>query len=266
MHFLTSCFKGITIGAGAIIPGISSGVLCVIFGIYDKLLNSILNFFKAPKENAKFLLPLVIGGLIGVFLFSNLLNFFLYKFPIQTKSIFIGFILASILALVKDINSTYKFSPKYLIYFFVALVIGIGSVFLENSLNFSTFSVENANFAYLILCGFLMSIGIVVPGVSSTIILMLLGIYSTYLYSISTLFMPIIIPLGIGLVLGCLVFMKLIKFFLDKFYVQTFFTIIGFTCGSIFVLLPSCSSFLEITISLLCIVLGFMISARLAKA
>lgn len=65
MNFLVNCVKGIAIGAGAILPGISSGVLCVIFGIYEKLLDSILNFFKDLKNNSKFLTPLIIGAGIG---------------------------------------------------------------------------------------------------------------------------------------------------------------------------------------------------------
>ena len=75
MNFISNSIKGVLIGAGAIMPGISSGVLCVIFGIYEKLLDSILNFFNDIKENFKFLFPLAFGGLIGVFLFSNLLNY-----------------------------------------------------------------------------------------------------------------------------------------------------------------------------------------------
>ena len=90
MNFFNNCVKGIAIGAGAILPGISSGVLCVIFGIYEKLLNSILHFFKDIKNNIKFLAPIIIGCFLGIFLFGNMLNYFLYKFPIQTKSLFIG--------------------------------------------------------------------------------------------------------------------------------------------------------------------------------
>lgn len=89
MNTIINIFKGIFIGSGAILPGISSGVLCVIFGIYEKLLNSVLDFFKSPKENLKFLIPIIIGTAIGVLIFSNLLNYVLYTFPLQTKSIFI---------------------------------------------------------------------------------------------------------------------------------------------------------------------------------
>ena len=75
-NFFTNTIKGIAIGAGAILPGISSGVLCVILGIYEKLLDSILNFFKDIRKNTKFLLPIIIGIAIGVLIFSN---FYFFK-------------------------------------------------------------------------------------------------------------------------------------------------------------------------------------------
>ena len=83
-----------------------------------------------------------------------------------------------------------------------------------------------------------MSAGVIVPGVSSTLILMLLGVYESYLFSVSTIYLPFLIPLCIGLLIGSIVFMKITKYLLDRFYAQTFFVIIGFTIGSIFVLYP----------------------------
>ena len=140
----------------------------------------------------------------------------------------------------------------------IAFVIGLGSVFLENYLNIN--QLQNFNFFYLMLSGFTMSIGVVVPGVSSTIILMLFGIYSTYLSSISTLYLPVLIPIGIGLFLGSIVFMKVTRFLLDNFYPQTFFTIIGFTLGSIIVLVPEVGFDLSAAICFLCIIFGFNLS------
>ena len=264
MHFVSSIFKGIALGAGAILPGISSGVLCVIFGIYEKLLDSILYFFRDVKKNFKFLLPIFIGIFIGVFIFSNFLQYFLISFPIQTNSIFIGLILGTIPSLLKTLKkekNTSKANFKYFFAFFVCFSIGVGSVLLENSFSVINIeSIENANFLYFVLSGFLMSIGIVVPGVSSTIILMLLGVYSIYLNGISSLSFNILIPMGIGLLLGCLVFMKFTKFLLDKFHNITFAGIIGFTLGSIFVLFPSFTTGIELLIILTCIILGFIIS------
>lgn len=156
MNFLSNCLKGIAIGSGAILPGISSGVFCIIFGIYDKLLNSILNFFSDIKSNFKFLFPIIVGAGLGIILFGNLLKYCLFQFPIQTKSIFIGLILGSLPALVKEVNRKEKFKPSYLFFFFLTLFVGIFCIFLESTLEIH--SLENINFLYLVLCGFCMSV------------------------------------------------------------------------------------------------------------
>ena len=188
-NFVFSCLKGIAIGSGAILPGISSGVFCVIFGIYEKLLDCVLNFFSDIKKNIRFLFPIVVGCIIGVLIFSKFLNYGLYYFPIQTKCIFIGLILGSIPALVQEIHNNNKskkktldivesenldkkdenvgvipnnnddddaFKPRYLLFFFATLCLGIACIFLEKFL--SVPSLESDNFLYFVLCGFTMSV------------------------------------------------------------------------------------------------------------
>ena len=182
--------QGIVIGAGAILPGISSGVLCVLFNLYEKLLDSVLNFFKKPKENFKFLFPIIIGIIIGVLAFSNLLNYILYSYPIQTKSIFIGLILGTIPSLVKNVNKKENFKMSNFLFLIVALIIGILSVIIEKNMAFK--NLENVDNIYLLISGMVMSIGIIVPGISSTIILMILGIYSIYLKSVAVLYLPVL--------------------------------------------------------------------------
>ena len=255
MKFILDFFKGILIGAGCILPGISSGVLCVIFGIYEKLLDSILNFFSDIRKNLRFLFPIALGGVAGIIIFSKILQYLLYKFPMQTKSIFIGLILGGVILLFKEMTKKEKFKMNNIFYLVIALIIGVGMVLLEDKVGIK--NLENVSYIYLILSGFLMSIGIVVPGVSSTIILMLLGVYSLYLSSVSALHLPVLIPIAIGVLVGSLVFMKVIKYLLDKFYVQTMYSIIGFTIGSIFVLLPEVKSGIEIFIAGSCVMIGY---------
>ena len=259
MNFLKDYFKGMAIGAGAILPGISSGVLCVIFGIYEKLIDSILGIFKNFKENLKFLFPIILGGVFGVLVFGNILNYLLYSFPVQTKSIFIGLILGTIPSLFKEIHSKITFKLHYIIFLILALVIGILTVYFEK--NLTTNSLLYFDYPYLIFSGFAMSIGIIVPGVSSTIILMLLGVYSTYLSSVSYLYFPVLIPIGIGLIIGGIIWICITKFLLNNYYGPSFYSIIGFTLGSIIILYPSMNSVLEIIISILCISIGFIISS-----
>ena len=165
--FFIDSLKGIALGAGAILPGISSGVLCVIFGIYENLLDSILYFFKDIKKNFRFLLPIFIGIFVGVLIFSNFLQYLLYKFPIQTNSIFIGLILGTIPSLLETLKkeeNTSKTNFKYFLAFLICFSIGVGSVLLESLLSTTNIeSIENVSFLYLMLSGFLMSVGIVVP-------------------------------------------------------------------------------------------------------
>lgn len=257
MKFITNFFKGILIGAGCILPGISSGVLCVIFGIYDLLLDSVLNFFHDIKKNFNFLCPIVLGGLIGIIVFSNFLQYLLLKYPIQTKSIFIGLILGGVVLLFRQIIKEKGWKKQNSIYFLMAFIIGVGMVYFEHKLCIK--NLESVNFLYLTLSGFLMSIGFVVPGVSSTIILMLLGTYSYYLSAVSNLYFPVLIPMAIGLFIGSLLFIKMIKALLEKHYEKTMFSIIGFSIGSIFVLFPTILTIGDSAISILCFAIGYLL-------
>lgn len=300
MHFLLDFFKGIAIGAGAILPGISSGVLCVVFGIYETLLNCALNFFKNIKYNFKILFPIGLGVFSGIILFGNILKYIFYAYPIQTKSVFIGLIIGSIPELLKKANSSEKdnsnqnskihsdylsksntcsnntssacfnnssstysstnsnFKLQNLFFFIFSFAIGFLLVYIERKYNFSTGN-NHFSFIYLLFSGYLMSAGVIIPGVSSTLILMLLGVYDAYLVSVSSLYIPFLFPLAIGLIIGSICCMKIIKLLLDKFHTQTFFSIIGFTLGSVFVLLPSISCINEAILSILCIFLGSFI-------
>ena len=261
MNFMNNLLYGTLIGVGAITPGVSSGVICVILGIYEKLLNSVLNIFKSFKENIKFLFPIGIGLIIGMIIFGNILNYLLYAYPMQVCFTFIGLILGSVPQLLKEIQKKGKFKFEYTWYMFVTMTIGVGMVILENRININ--SGTEFSFWYLVFAGMCMSIGVIVPGVSSTVILMLIGVYSAYLTSIAGLYLPILIPIGIGLIIGCLICMKIIKYLLDNFYIQTFFSIIGFTVGSVFVLYPGITFDLRGLISILCFLLGWNISKML---
>lgn len=250
MRIISDFLKGICIGAGAILPGISSGVLCVIFGIYDKLVESILGIFHNFKKNFFYLLPIFLGSTVGIILLGNILSLLLNSFPSPTKYAFIGLILGSIPMLIKQINSQNKFKLHYIFYTIIAFELGLLAVILEKYLSSSVFTANSyliedlySNtipsffpIVLLAIAGFFMSIGIVVPGVSSTLILMCFGVYNIYLESVSTINLPILIPIGFGVVLGGFIFLKIIKFLLSKYYMQTFYSIIGFTLGSVLVL------------------------------
>ena len=166
-------FIGILLGAGAILPGVSSGVICVILGMYDKLIDAIFNLFKNFKKNFLYLLPIGLGGIIGVFLFGNILKTLFSTFPAQTSFCFIGLILGSIPLLVKKVNSEHTFKLRYVLFTVISFILGCFLVFLEDKLHLSN-NISNFSFLFLVMSGFLMAIGVVFPGVSNTLILMCL--------------------------------------------------------------------------------------------
>lgn len=264
MSYLSNFIKGIFIGTGAILPGISSGVICMVLGLYELLLNSVLNFFKNIKENLKFLFPIILGIILGIILFSKLILYCFSLIPCQTKSLFIGLLLGSIYILSKSIIKEQSNNKSSNISFFICFLFGLGIIYLENILSLNTsILINNYNPLFFILCGFFMSIGIIVPGVSSTVILMILGVYNTYLNAISTLDISFLIPLLIGVGIGSIIFMKIIQIFLNKYHFQTMFGIIGFSLGSVLILFPGYSFNLESISALFLLVLGFIIGKNI---
>ena len=255
MKFFIDFFKGVLIGSGAILPGISSGVFCIIFGIYEKLIDIILNFFKGIKKNFTFLLPLLLGGIVGVLIFSKILNYLLITFPLPTKFCFIGLVLGSIPILIKKANNNNKFHLHYLIYLLSAFFIGLLFIKLKDILPF-LFTTKNTNFFYLTIVGIVMSTGIVVPGVSSTVILMIFGIYSQYLDAISNINLSFLFPLGIGIIIGGFIWLKIINYLFKHYHCQTFYTIIGFVIGSVLILYSNISFNLNGILSIISLCFG----------
>ena len=181
-----------------------------------------------------------------------------------------GLIVGTIPSLFLEANKDKYISIKKLLPMFFSFLIGIALIFFENKINFSyeIFNISS-NPIYLIFAGFIMSIGIVVPGISNTILLMCLGVYSTYISAIASINLYILIPIGIGILLGSLIWLRLINYLLKKYHTATFFSIIGFTLGSIFVLYPGFSlnitGVISIFLFILCMFLSYKLSSYKCK-
>lgn len=268
MNFILNIFKGILIGTGAILPGISSGVLCVILGIYETLISRILHFFKNFKENLLFFIPIIIGAGISVIFISKILLFLLDNYNVPTSFCFIGLILGCVPSVFKHANyvDNNGKNNKFLKYLFLIFTFSF-SVYLlalEKTTNSIALSIENVSFLELIYNGFFMSAGVVIPGVSNTVILMILGTYNIYLEALATLNFAVLVPMGIGLLIGGFLFLKLIEFLFLKYKTYTYYAIIGFTVGSIFVLFPGFNFDLISFASILIMLVSFFISYKLS--
>ncbi len=228
--------------------------------MYEKIVDSILHFFKDIKNNLKFLLPIAIGTFIGIFIFGNLLKIVFDRFYIETSFTFIGLILGSLKLVIKQANIK-KITLLHILCMLITLSFSIYLVALENTLNIISYINSNS---YLILAGALMSAGIIIPGVSKTVILMMLGLYEIYLSAISTLNLSILLPIGVGLFIGGTIFLFLINFLFKFVKSYTYFGIIGFILGSIFVIYPGFTfdihGFISIALFFISFIIGLMLS------
>ena len=162
--FFKNIFLGVLIGIGSILPGISSGVILVSFGLYEKLLNSILNFFVNIRENLKLLIPIITGIGIGAILFGNILSLLYNLYPSFSKYCFIGLILGTLPNVIKSANNNNKyFEFKNIIFTIISLILSLIMILIEKKFTSILITTNEFDFFYLILSGFLMSIGVVVP-------------------------------------------------------------------------------------------------------
>ena len=238
-----------------------AGVFCVAFGLYEKLIDSCLHFFKNIKKNITFLSPIILGALVSIFIFSNFLQIAFNNFYILTSYAFIGLILGSLPIVFRQAEVS-KINIYHIICFILSFVFSVYLIILEK---YSLHSFTDFSNSYLILSGFLMSAGIVIPGVSKTVILMMLGVYSIYLSAIANLNFTILIPLGIGLVMGCVIFMYIINFLFSRFKSYTYFLILGFVMGSLLVIFPGFTFSFEYVMGILVSGLCFFITYKLGK-
>lgn len=237
------------------------GVFCVAFGLYEKLIDSCLHFFKDIKKNTAFLLPIILGALASIFIFSKFLLVAFDNFYVITSYAFIGLILGSLPIVFKQSNVK-KITFSHIMCLILSFVFSIYLIVLEKNAIYTLSSFSNS---YLILAGFLMSAGIIIPGISKTVILMMLGVYSSYLAAISSLNFSVLLPLGIGLILGSVIFMFIINFLFSHFKSYTYFLILGFVLGSVLVIFPGFSLSFENILGILLAGVCFLLTYRLGN-
>ena len=231
------------------------------FGLYEKLIDSILHFFSDIKKNLKFILPIAIGTLIGIFIFGNILKILFIKYYMPTCFAFIGLILGSLKLVIKQAGFE-KINIFHIIIFLITASFNIYLFTLENSLDF-TFNTDSTS--YLIIAGILMSAGVVIPGVSKTVILMMLGIYQIYISAIASFNLSFLLPIGIGLVIGGIIFLCLINFLFKFVKSYTYFGIIGFIMGSVFILYPGFTFNIQGLISIILLISCFIFGLKITN-
>ncbi len=278
---IRSILKGAVIGVANIIPGVSGGTMAVAMGIYDKLIFSITNIFKAFKESLRFLIPIGIGMVLALVGLSFVIETSLERFPLPTNCLFIGLIVGGFPAMWKKVKGT-KVKLGHILAGILFFVIVAGFAALGNGegksadLTFSLVSVIK-----LFFVGIIASATMVIPGVSGSMMLMLMGYYGPIISAIKNFIeallsfnvpvlletMGILVPAGIGIVVGIVVIAKLIELIFKKIPLYAYWAIIGLIVASpvAIILLNHFPAITvgSILISILLFAAGFVVSMKL---
>ena len=241
--FLIAIFKGIGMGAANVIPGVSGGTIALITGIFERLINAIKSFgLTALKLIRKgrisdfikhtdlyFLLAIGLGILIALFSLARILDFLFTQYPVYIWSYFFGLILASVYFVGQTIE---KWNAAVIISLLAGAAMAGGISFLNPA-------EGNENFLYLILCGAVGVCSMILPGLSGSFILILMGNYHlVFIEAINELRIDILFPVAIGIVLGLMGFSHLLSWIFRKFRNQTIALLTGFILGSLIIIWP----------------------------
>jgi len=215
--------KGIIVGIGGIAPGLSGSVLLVILGLYQKTITAIGTLFKNFKKNLLFLIPLFAGFGVGIILFSKAVDFLLENFEMYTRFAFFGLVLGTVPLVYKEVKKE-GFGKKY----YIPIVLSAAAGFCLFYFNKGLFpTVTNPNLLQSMLLGVAVAGSSIVPGVDSAVILSSLGLYELYVSSLADFNLTVLLPAGVGVVLGALVISFVMNKLMARFYTITFSIIFG---------------------------------------
>ena len=269
-------FCGILMGIADAIPGISGGTIALLLGIYEELIGSISNFninlFQNLKKkgikycwnkiNGNFLLSLISGVLLSLVSFVKIFSVLIQKYPLFIWSFFLGLILATLFVINRNIK---KWDIVNFILIFIFAFLTILLSIINPSIS------ENINLFYILICGIIASSAMILPGISGSLILVILGVYTLIINALNNLEYNIILVFLIGCLIGIINFSKIIKWLFHNYRDYTFSIMLGLVIGSIYTVWPWRKSFTDdvtneyIFISVIITIIGFAVIYSLEK-
>lgn len=232
--FLFKLLQGILIGLGAVLPGISGGVLCVVFGVYAPIMALLSNPFRAFKKYALTLLPIVIGMGIGFLGVSKALGILLKAYPDASVCLFVGLIIGMLPSLFREARSKGPVEIKDYAAMAIAFVVVFSLLLLLNE-----FSVRiTPNFGWYLFCGFCLALSVIAPGMSFSTLLMPLGLYTPFVEGIGNIDFSILVPGGIGALLTVILLAKGMNYLLQKHHSTVSHLIIGIIIAATLPIIP----------------------------
>lgn len=238
--------KGVVMGIANIIPGVSGGTMAVSMGIYDRIIHAVTHLFSEFKQSMKVLIPIGIGIVLAIVAGARIIEYMFENIPFQTNLLFIGLILGGLPAMGKKVKGN-RIKVSYILAFLLFFVLVVGCASLEgNSGTAAELSFSFINVFKLLGIGVIASATMVIPGVSGSMVLMILGYYEPVLGMVNQFVdhlkefdlqgligdCGVLIPFGIGVVVGIFVIAKLIEIVFEKWPLLAYWAIIGLIVAS----------------------------------
>ncbi len=280
---IKNILKGIVIGIANIIPGVSGGTMMVAMGIYDKLIHCITHLFKELKKSILFLIPIVIGMGIALVGGSFTIEKLFEIFPLQTSLCFVGLVIGGLPAMWKNVKGkSIKLGHiiAFLAFFAVVVVMALMG---ETEGNAADLSLNLVNVLKLFGVGVIAAATMVIPGVSGSMMLLLLGYYNPILSAITDFFSAlaafdidgllkgfgILFPFGVGVLIGIFAIAKLIEIIFAKFPLYAYWAIIGLIVASPIAIIAmgefATIGVLTVIGGIVALVAGFVVAMKLGE-
>lgn len=261
--YLFKILKGSLVGLGAVLPGISGGVLCVVFGIYKTVMEFLASPFKRLKTHFPVLFPYGIGLIVGFLGIAKVLSFLLDKYPAPSVCVFIGLIAGMLPSLFREAGEKGRTKGSY-----IALVVAMIAIFaLLIGLQILSVSIS-PNFVWYLFCGFCLALSVIAPGMSFSTLLMPLGLYQPFVDGISSFDLGVLIPAGIGALLTVILFAKAVNMLFERHYSVSFHAIIGVVIAATVMIIPFASfaaSAASAVVNAVCLAVGIAAALALDK-
>lgn len=253
-------FRGLIMGISDLVPGVSGGTIAVLLGIYDRLLEAISGFFsKEWRRHIGFLLPLAAGVGAALLLLSRVIDYFLNHHFVPTQYFFLGLIIGVLPFVIDQAEAKQYFTGRHFAGLLVAAVLIASMAFMDTGGSAEPITTLTLPVALgLFASGWLASMAMLLPGISGSFVLLLLGVYSTAINALSELILPLIGVIGAGVIIGFIVSSKGISYVLAHYRHMTYAVIIGLIIGSVFVVFPGfADDFASLAVCLVTFIAGF---------
>ncbi|SEN37542.1 putative membrane protein [Mesobacillus persicus] len=260
-------YKGMMIGASDVVPGVSGGTIALLVGIYERLIEAINGVLtKEWKKHVTFLIPVGLGVGIAILSLSHLLSWLLEVFPQPTFFFFLGLIFAIIPTLLVEADYKKTFGARQYVLLLIATIAVAATGLVGDEQGVVMTNLALSDYLFLFFAGWLASSAMILPGISGSMVLLLLGAYVTVIEAIKSLNFSIILVVGLGVAIGLLLTSKLIRYLFSHYRASTYAIVTGFVVGSIFVVYPGWpADVLLMTISVLAFICGFAAAYLLGK-